>query len=104
MFAKNQLNRTTQRILMAYFVLLLALLIGLVEVALLFLTGDDPMTAVSIPWKLLSFNLMMVLVFVARYLGPYLLTPPEPTPELQPILDPIEIERERIKRWAKQGF
>lgn len=70
MFAKNQLNRTTQRILMAYFVLLLALLIGLVEVALLFLTGDDPMTAVSIPWKLLSFNLMMVLVFVARYLRP----------------------------------
>jgi hypothetical protein len=47
---------------------------------------------------------MMVLVFVARYFRPYLLTPPEPTPELQPILDPIEIERERIKRWTKQGF
>ena len=104
MSANNQLNPTARRILMAYFVLLLTLLIGLVEVALLFLNGDDPMTAVFTPWKLLAFNLMIVLAFVARYLRPYLLTSPEPALEPQPILDPIEIERKRIEYWAKRGF
>lgn len=104
MSTNKQLNKTARQVLMAYFVLLLTMLIGLVEVALLSLTGDDTMSAVSTPWKLLAFNLMMVLMFVARYLGPNLLTPSEPIPEPQPIRVPIEIERERIDYWAQQGF
>lgn len=106
MFANNQLNRTARRIMMAYFVLLLALFIGLVEVALLRLTGADPMTAVTVPWKLWAMNLLLVLAFVGRYLRPYLLAALESTTEPQPapILNPIEIEKERIERWAKRGL
>lgn len=104
MSTNDRMNQTARWVLTTYFVLLLTLLIGLAKVAQLFLTGDDPMSAFSTPWKLLAFNSMMVLVFVARYLQPFLLTPPEPTPEPQPKYDPIEIERERIEFWAKQGF
>jgi hypothetical protein len=84
--------------------LLLILIIGLAEVALLTWRGADPLTAVTTPWKLSAISLLMVLAFAARYLRPYLLAPPEPTPEPQPILNPIEIERERIERWSKRGW
>ncbi|MCB9420165.1 MAG: hypothetical protein H6667_10185 [Ardenticatenaceae bacterium] len=102
MLAKNRLNQTARRFILAYLVLMLTLLVGLVEVTLLILTGADPMTAVSTPWKLLAFNLLIVLAFVGRYLRPCLLTPSELTPQPQRELNPIEIERERIERWAKR--
>lgn len=104
MLAKNRLNRMARRFLVTYVVLLLILLIGLAEVALLAWRGADPLTAVSTPWKLAAVGLLLALGFAARYLRPSLLAPPEPTPEPQPELNPIEIERERIERWAKQGW
>ena len=104
MLAKNRLNQMARRFLVAYVVLLLILLIGLAEVALLTWRGADPLTAVSTPWKLAAMSLLLVLGFEARYLRPSLLTPSEPTPEPQSELNPIEIERERIERWAKRGW
>lgn len=103
-FAKNQMNQTARRLLTVYTILALTLLLGLLEMTILALTGADPLTAVSAPWKLLAFNLLMVLVFVARYARPYLLAPPQPQPASQPITDPIEIEKERIERWARRGL
>jgi hypothetical protein len=106
MFIKDQLNRTARRIAMAYSILGLTLLVGLAEVPLLALSGVDPMTAVTLPWKLWAMNLLLVLAFAGRYLRPYLLTLLEPAPEPQPIsiLSPLEIEKERIERWAKRGW
>ena len=103
-FAKNQINQTARRLIIIYTILLATLLLGLLEMTILALTGADPATAVSAPWKLLAFNLMMVLVFMARYARPYLLAPPQPQPKPQPTTNPIEIERERIERWAKRGL
>ena len=106
MFVENQLNRTVRRIAMAYSILGLTLLVGLAEVSLLALSGVDPMTAVTLPWKLWAMNLLLVLAFAGRYLRPYLLAPPEPAPEPQPVpvLNPLEIEKECIERWAKRGW
>lgn len=103
MLTKNQLNPTARRFFVAYMVLLLIVFIGLAEVALLSWRGADPLTAVSMPWKLGAVSLLLVLGFVARYLRPYLLAPADPTPELQPELNPLEIERERIERWARRS-
>lgn len=102
MFSENRLNRTARWLIFAYMVLLFILLVGLVEVALLALSGYDPMTAVTTPWKLTAVNLMMVLAFIARYLRISALTLSEPVQKTQPTLDPVEIERERIERWARR--
>lgn len=104
MFIINQFNQTTRWFLLIYFGLLFVLLISIVEMALLVMMGGDPLTAVSIPWKLLAFNLLMVLAFVGRYLRPYLLTPAQTNPKPPPELNPLEIEQARIERWAKRGW
>jgi hypothetical protein len=104
MFDSNQLNQTARRLTIAYSTLGLTLMVGLAEVTLLALLGADPLTAVTLPWKLWAMNLLLVMAFVGRYLRPYLLTPPEPAPEPQRKLNPLEIERERIERWAKRGW